>query len=195
MFKNHSGTRLPKAVFLLIGLNSLLYLMQPSREKGMSKTQSLRGALIPSELTRNPRENAGTVVSSMFTHANLSHLLFNMLALYQFGRPLENVYGFWKTLLIYFGSGVGANLMYTLTHTEQNIGLVGASGAISGVMSAYFLEFLETKDMTQWLLFQVGGALLASQSEISYSSHIWGFIFGAILFGLLTPSASMTKEN
>lgn len=164
--------------------------MQPEerRKSPSSDRTSLRGALIPFEFTQNPKENASTLVSSMFTHANFSHLIFNMFALYQFGRPLEHVYGFVKTLIIYFGSGIGANIMYTLTHSEQEIGLVGASGAISGVMAAYFLEFLETRDMTSWLLFQVGGAILASQSDVSYASHIWGFIFGAILFGLLTPS-------
>lgn len=80
--------------------------------------------------------------------------------------------------------------MYSLTHKEQQNGLLGASGAISAVMAAYFLEFADTKNMTSWLLFQLLGAFLATQSNISYSSHLWGFLFGAIIWGVLPSKSS-----
>jgi membrane associated rhomboid family serine protease len=189
LFKHHNGTKTPKAVLLLIGLNCLIYLMQASSRKTMNTDM----ALVPKEFINNPVSESKTLVTSMFSHANLTHLFYNMFAIFQFGVPVEHVYGLAKFLIIYFGSGIGSNIMYALTHQGQDIPLLGASAAISGIMSAYFLEFQETKDMTGWLLFQLLGAVLYTQSNISYSSHLWGFIIGAIIWGIL-PASNETLE-
>lgn len=137
MFKNHNGTNRPNAVFLLIGLNAVSYLVQHKNE---DSPLYKKARLVPQAVVQHPISQSPTILSSMFTHANMAHLIFNMIALYQFGRPVEHQFGFWSLLLIFFASGIGSNLMYVLTHTDQEIGLVGASGAISGIMSAYFFE-------------------------------------------------------
>ena len=164
LFKNHANTQSPSAIWLLIGLNTLVFILQVlnrySTQGGASgEIEPTKGtlqaalqqvvkhgniedlALVPSHLYNRPVENAPTLVSSMFAHANLSHLLLNMLGLYQFGRPLQSKLGFWKTLAIYLAGGVGSNLIYSLTHPTSDTGLIGASAGVSAVLMAYLVEF------------------------------------------------------
>lgn len=82
-----------------------------------------------------------TIFSSMFLHAGWTHLLGNMLFLWIFGDNLEARLGPSKYLTVYLGTGVAATMFFSVFQPDSYIPLVGASGAISGVLGCYFLWF------------------------------------------------------
>ena len=142
--------------------------------------------------------NLFTIFSSMFLHGNIIHLLGNMLFLWVFGRNIEIKIGSLKFLLFYFLCGIFSVLTYALIE-DKTMSLVGASGAISGVLGAYLILFPRNKIKTIvpivvflttasipafvfiiiWFLIQL--LSIGSADMIAYSSHIGGFIAGAIL--------------
>ena len=97
-------------------------------------------ALIPSHL--NQGEDFYTLLSSTFLHGGILHLAGNMLFLYIFGDNLEDQMGHFGFLVFYLLSGIGASAIYYLTAPLSPIPLVGASGAIAGVMGGYLLLYL-----------------------------------------------------
>jgi len=142
--------------------------------------------------------NLFTIFSSMFLHGNIIHLLGNMLFLWVFGRNIEIKIGSLKFLIFYFLCGIFSVLTYALIE-DKTMSLVGASGAISGVLGAYLILFPRNKIKTIvpivvflttasipafvfiiiWFLIQL--LSIGSADMIAYSSHIGGFIAGAIL--------------
>jgi membrane associated rhomboid family serine protease len=80
-------------------------------------------------------------ITSMFLHGGLTHLLGNMLALWVFGRRVEDACGPWRFLGFYLLAGTGANILYTLVQQDELLPGIGASGAIFGVMGAYLLLY------------------------------------------------------
>ncbi|MBN2034620.1 MAG: rhomboid family intramembrane serine protease [Deltaproteobacteria bacterium] len=151
-----------------------------------------------------------TLLTSMFMHGGLMHLLGNMLYLYVFGDNIENLLGHARYLVFYLVCGVLASLAHVSTSAVSGVSLLipslGASGAISGVLGAYFLLFpkrrvrvLIFRIVTQvpavvaigvWFLFQLisGFGMLsdASGGGVAYGAHIGGFIAGFLLIKLFT---------
>ena len=82
-----------------------------------------------------------TVFTSMFMHGGLWHLVGNMWVLYIFGDNVEDYLGHFSYLIFYLASGVAAMLLHTVLNLGSNVPAVGASGAIAGVMGAYFILF------------------------------------------------------
>jgi len=80
-------------------------------------------------------------ITSLFLHGGLSHLLGNMLALWVFGRRVEDACGPWRFLAFYLLAGTGANILFTLVQRNELLPGIGASGAIFGVMGAYLLLY------------------------------------------------------
>lgn len=217
-----SASPLPLATTGLIGLNVLVYALHwINLQRASHNDQADQGpggrfnlfastgpegwALRPTQLWTSPRTEWPTVMSSVFTHANLAHLVLNMYGLWRFGGPLEQSLASSsgaagpvnrkeaavKMLVLFLGSGILTNLVYATIHgagqngTTGAAGVVGASGAISGISAAYFLRFGERRNMQAWLAYQVAGLLLASGSNVSYSSHLIGFVVGALLYWLI----------
>ncbi|MBW6509333.1 MAG: rhomboid family intramembrane serine protease [Desulfuromonadales bacterium] len=92
-----------------------------------------------------------TLLSSLFLHGGLMHLAGNMMFLYIFGNNVEYRLGHWRYLLVYLGCGVAATLFFTLFSLRSHIPLIGASGAIFGVLGCYFLWF--PKNRVRCLIF------------------------------------------
>src|SRR3954471_13601960 len=88
------------------------------------------------------------IVTSMFLHASWMHLIFNMLALYIFGDNIEDYLGHFWYLLFYLVSGVAAALLHIVMNPSSNVPSVGASGAIAGVMGAYFVLYPSARVLT-----------------------------------------------
>ncbi|MCM8765997.1 MAG: rhomboid family intramembrane serine protease [Candidatus Omnitrophica bacterium] len=86
-----------------------------------------------------------TLFTSQFLHGNLLHLLGNMLYLWIFGNNIEDVLGHLRFLFFYLLCGVFSSLVHIFTHPQSTIPTLGASGAISGVLGAYFLLFPRAK--------------------------------------------------
>lgn len=100
------------------------------------------GGVVPSRLFRftGPAE-ARTVVTSMFIHANILHLAGNMLFLWIFGNNVEDKFGHIRFIVFYFLAGVVSVALHSLMNQASTLPLIGASGAIAGVLGAYFVLF------------------------------------------------------
>ncbi len=158
--------------------------------------------LIPG-LQRTPVSVYLTILISMFMHAGIAHLLGNMLYLYIFGDNVEDRLGHLRFLLFYLFCGAAAALaqVYTtkLTGGNLNVPILGASGAISGVLGAYLLLFPRRRIRVLvfafftaqfpalvvvglWFIFQLINGLgylgVSSGGGVAYAAHIGGFIAG-----------------
>lgn len=141
--------------------------------------------------------NYEIILTSMFLHANLGHLIGNMIALFFLGWTMENNVSKWKYLLVYFSSGALSNLsvMLPIIGYSQETIAIGASAAISGLVGlgtfvcpGKFVIFPTALPLP----FVVAGAMyllvnlsnIFAPSDVAYSAHIFGMISGA-LFGLI----------
>jgi membrane associated rhomboid family serine protease len=148
------------------------------------------------------------LVTYMFLHGGLPHLLGNLYFLWIFGDNVEDRLGSGRFLLLYLIAGVGAGLLHCLLSSEPGVPVVGASGAISGVMAAYALLFPQarlvslilvfqvrwktTTYLFLWLGLQVMGALLGS-GQVAWWAHIGGFLIGAAQVWNQRPAAAAAR--
>ena len=129
------GGMLPPAVKALLFANGIIFLMQELL--GANRIFNLFG-LTPGLFWSGYLWQPFTY---MFLHGSFSHLLFNMLALWIFGSSLESLWGMRKFLRYYFLTGVGAALSNCLLTPYADVSIIGASGAIYGLLAAYGLLF------------------------------------------------------
>lgn len=146
-----------------------------------------------------------TLLSSLFLHGGLMHLAGNMLFLWIFGDNVEYRLGSWRYLLAYLGTGVIATLFFAMFVPGSQVPLIGASGAISGVLGCYFLWFPRNKVRCFLFFFPflmtsiylsarlvLGAYLLidnllpfllvgSSGSGVAHGAHIGGFLGGLTL--------------
>jgi membrane associated rhomboid family serine protease len=135
--------------------------------------------------------------SSLFLHGNVLHLVPNVLFLFIFGGIVEETLGHGRYLLFFLASGVGANLIYLCFAPHSTIPLIGASGAIAGVMAANFSLSrglrLTHVFIIVWILLQFAYAIFASiyrvagQAGMAWWAHVGGFILGLVLIRFLVP--------
>ena len=128
---------IPFVTYFIIGLNIFVFIYQYFIIQGaqLSENFMYTYALIPA----NP--SILTIFSSMFMHGGFTHIIFNMWFLWIFGDNIESVLGHKKYLLFYFLCGIGAGLSQIQIDPESTIPMVGASGAIAGVLGAYLFRF------------------------------------------------------
>ncbi|NQV07466.1 rhomboid family intramembrane serine protease [bacterium] len=132
---------------------------------------------------------------SMFLHAGIGHLLFNMWFLWIFGNNVEEAFGPLGYLLFYAAAGVAATAGFVMANQDVTIPLVGASGAIAGVMGAYLVLFPRHLVLTLiffyvtaipsivllgiWFLTQF--AIADPSSGVAWEAHVAGFVFGVLV--------------
>jgi len=148
-----------------------------------------------------------TAVTSMFLHGSWAHLLGNMLFLWIFGNNVEDLLGKVRFLLVYLAGGLAATVLQTYitlffaNELDATIPTVGASGAVSAVLGAYFVLLPRAKVLTLilvflrelpagffllvWFGFQLldGSTALAHPEErggVAFFAHVGGFVFGAL---------------
>lgn len=137
-----------------------------------------------------------TIFTSMFLHGNVWHLVLNMWFLWVFGDNLESRLGKFRFLAFYLLCGIGGAILYALAMSDPSQAVIGASGAISGVLGGYLVLFPKNKIRTflffcvasipaviyifVWFLLQLFSTS-ALDTSVSYFSHIGGFVTG-ILF-------------
>jgi membrane associated rhomboid family serine protease len=141
----------PIVTVTLIVLNCLAYLYQLSLGPAVERF-ILSYAAVPAELFRpgtvvgDPAvPNTVTVFTSMFLHGSVMHLGGNMLYLWIFGNNIEDVMGHARFILFYLLCGVAAMFGHAVTAPESTVPMIGASGAISGVLGAYLLLFPQAR--------------------------------------------------
>jgi membrane associated rhomboid family serine protease len=133
--------RVPFVNYGLIALNIVAFLYTwPSIAGGQWWILPGYG-LVPTRIVADPGGEAFTVLTSMFMHGGWRHLAWNMLYLHIFGDNLEDLLGHAKYLGFYLLSGVFAALTQILIDTQSPVAMVGASGAIAGVVGGYLLLF------------------------------------------------------
>ena len=163
-------------------------------------------AIIPSSMT---------LISSMFLHGGWMHLIGNMTYLYIFGDNIEDKLGKFKFLIFYISCGIFAGLCQALIDVNSEIPMIGASGAISGILGAYLILFQKKEIKVFFLLFifikifripalyVIGGWIFiqffslnsSEESNIAYLAHIGGFISGIILIFIFRKNISNQSKK
>ena len=126
----------PFVTYTIIGINSLVFIYQYL----ILPPESL-GHIISTYALTPAAPSVITVFTSMFMHGGLMHIIFNMWFLWIFGDNIESVLGHKRFVLFYLLCGVGAALLQIQINTGSQIPMVGASGAIAGVLGAYLIRF------------------------------------------------------
>jgi hypothetical protein len=205
---------------LLLALNACAFLAQLAQGDALAEFVA-RWAFIPDRLFHpaawgvSPAFGVLTVFTAMFLHGGLLHLAGNLLYLWIFGDNVEDALGHVRYLGFYLASGLAAALLQAFLQPASGIPNVGASGAIAGVLGAYFVLYPRARVVTLvplfflfplvevpaglyllfWFLMQfwMGSANLASagrQAEaggVAWWAHVGGFVAGALLVLAVRP--------
>lgn len=211
MFPIHDDTERvhgrPYLNYGMIAINVIVFVWEASATSFFSDDRAVEemfmtyGA-VPDRLANDFPASAPTILTSMFMHAGIAHIIGNMIFLFVFGDNIEDKFGRIKYILIYVGWGVAAALAhsaYAVSTGGGEVPAVGASGAISGVLGAYLVMFPRAKIFTViaafflytvripvliyiplWFAMQVIFAVLGQLggSGVAYLAHIGGFVAG-----------------
>lgn len=201
---NPSG-RVPYVTYAIIAINIIVFVSYAAVVGNDAQMAFILGnfALVPAELVRG--EETYTLITSMFMHAGWMHLAGNMLFLWIFGDNLEDVFGHVGFLIFYLVCGVAADLAHILPDPNSQVPLVGASGAIAGVMGGYLLLFPKAKvdiliifivffrvfSLSAWIVLVIwfgmqlfsGFSTPSEGGGVAYWAHAGGFLAG-VLFAL-----------
>jgi len=199
--------RWPVVTHLLIALNVAVFLYTVSLvPQGRSLVASTLG-VVPRRFVADVPGETFTVVTSMFLHADHSHLLFNMWTLYIFGDNVEDVLGRWRYVGFYLLCGLVAAASQVFVDPASPVPIIGASGAIAGVVGAYMMFYPRAPVLTlnvviplwffigilpvvpAWLVagefFVVNvvqglASLQTSGPGVAFFAHIGGFVAGLL---------------
>lgn len=140
--------------------------------------------LTPMKLWNNFKDESPKLLTSAFAHADITHILFNMIALYTFGRVLESEIGNIRYFVFYIGSAVLTSLIYAMLARDSSVVSLGASGAISAVMGLYMFKSNQKEAFWRVLQYQFVGLLIQSHTGINYLAHLIGFGLGWVAYFL-----------
>jgi membrane associated rhomboid family serine protease len=211
----------PVLTYLIIAANTLVYLFQASLDPESEKLFIERFGLIPAMVAQE--HYVGSLITpftSMFMHGGLMHLLLNMWSLFIFGDNVEDTLGKPRFLVFYLASGLGAAAAQVYVDPSSTIPMVGASGAIAGVLAAYLRLFPHARVLTLiplfiffftreipavvfivfWFVMQVlsgvGSLSVAGNPAtggVAFFAHIGGFLMGLLVVRALTPARNGTR--
>jgi len=205
----------------IIIINTLIFLFELSLGTPHLNAVIFEFGIIPARYTSHYAMRGGglegffvPIFASMFLHGGWLHLIGNMLFLFVFGRSIEDRFGHLKFLVIYFASGFVAAVTHIALNAGSRVPTIGASGAIAGVLGAYFVSFPSARITTliplfiffwkvevpavlllgYWFLIQfvTGFAMLdiqsATQGGVAWWAHVGGFIIGLFFAAMLRPA-------
>lgn len=154
-----------------------------------------------------------TLVTHMFLHGGLLHLVGNMMFLRAFGDNVEDDLGHVRYVAFLLLCGVGAGLAHAMGAEHADAPLVGASGAVAGVVAAYVMLHPQVKVWVlvfyrlplrlrafwiigAWVVFQLGNALISGEQQVAWWAHVGGFLTGAVLvIGLKRPDVRLFDRD
>ena len=208
--RDHLPTRtVPFVNYGLIALNVCIFGLEVTGADGDALTRSW--ALVPAVLVAHPLAAAPSLVTHMFLHGGLTHVAGNMLYLWIFGDNVEDALGHARYVFLYFACGLAAALAQVAASAGATVPMLGASGAIAGVLAAYgvlyprsaiavinpipfmwlfwgiFMSFpawlviLEFFAVNLWSAFQPSNAA----GGVAFVAHVGGFLSGLVLLRLL----------
>jgi membrane associated rhomboid family serine protease len=204
----------PVVTCVLIGLCVLVFFWQMALGSqgnqaavfslGVIPAVLLHKVALPPELALVPASI--TVFTSMFLHGGFMHLAGNMLYLWIFGNNVEDSMGHFRFVIFYLACGVAAVFGQVLQNPASEIPMIGASGAISGVLGAYLLLYPHARVLVAipfglylhtmrlpagwvlvlWFVLQIGSSIMqqADGGGVAWFAHIGGFIAGMALIPL-----------
>jgi membrane associated rhomboid family serine protease len=203
--------RMPFVTWALIAACIGVFVWQTGLGPGAAEAAVYRYGVVPAVLFGNarlPAEIAAlpptlTVLTSMFFHGGFMHLAGNLLYLWIFGNNVEDALGHAKFALFYAATGLAAALAQALHAPGSTVPMIGASGAISGVLGAYLLFYPHARVtvliplgfvvytarwpaglvLGAWFALQVGSSLLADPAApgVAWLAHVGGFVAGLLL--------------
>ncbi len=197
--KDNIPTRsFPVVTVLLILINTLVFIYEMTLPPSELDLFIHRYGLLPVDIIHF---NLLPLITHMFLHGGVAHLVGNMIFLWVFGNNVEDALGKFKFVIFYFVSGFGAAFLQTFVSILSGnlfIPMIGASGAISGVLAAYMKLFPEAKVLTfippfpilfvlpawffigYWFFIQVLFALIVPPNVggVAWYAHVGGFIAG-----------------
>jgi len=200
---HNPSDRTAYVTYMLLAVNILVFLSYAAAFDDPNRLGEVFGnwALIPSEISRGNQLH--TLITHMFLHGGFMHLAGNMLFLWIFGDNMEDEMGHLGFLVFYLAVGLAAGLAQYITEPYSDVPLVGASGAIAGVMGGYLLLFPRAKVdilfifviffkiwpipawvmLGLWFALQLsnGVAISAGEAGVAYWAHAGGFIVGLVL--------------
>jgi membrane associated rhomboid family serine protease len=191
----------PFVTYALIVTNIAVFVWQVLVISGGGEAWLTPGyGLVPSRIKNDPTGEAFTVLTSMFMHGGLLHIAGNMLFLHIFGDNVEDEVGHVRYVAFYLLAGIGAAAAQFFVDPSSRVPMVGASGAIAGVLGAYmvlhpsapimvllpiglFIELPAWLVTGLWFAIQLysGVGSLGASSGVAFFAHIGGFIVGLLL--------------
>ena len=189
----------PFVTFGIIILNVLVFLGQfwiSGNDAGIGKSLVYMFGFVPAEF------NPLTIFTSMFMHGGFAHIIGNMWFLYIFGDNVESILGHVKYFMFYLACGIGAALAQFFVEPASQVPMIGASGAVAGVLGAYMIRFPKARVhvlaviiifittfvvpaqivLGLWFLMQLSGGLgslgVDTTGGVAWFAHIGGFIIG-----------------
>lgn len=210
----------PYVNYLLIALNTLVFLFEISLSPPTREAFVFQFGVIPIRVLSAlglahvyvPHASGLPLLTSMFLHVGWFHLIGNMLFLWIFGDNIEDTLGHFPYLVFYLVSGLAASLCHILLNSNSTIPSVGASGAIAGIMGAYFLLFPSARVLMlvpllffftfiwipawivlgYWFVLQFlnGAASVittagSASGGVAFWAHVGGFLAGVVMIKLL----------
>lgn len=205
--KDNIPTRkIPIVNYLLIMINIIVFIYELTLSRKELEVFFYSFGLLPLDIIYLNWQN---LITSMFVHGGFAHIFGNILFLYVFGDNVEDALGKLRYLILYIGSGLGAAVLQSFVNIlagNLTTPMIGASGAISGILAAYVKLYPEAKILTiippfifftfilpawffvgYWFFIQVLYALLipSTTGGIAWYAHIGGFITGWFLINIL----------
>jgi membrane associated rhomboid family serine protease len=218
--------RLPVFTYGLIILNVLVFIWQLSFSEEQLAQIFQQLASVPANISAAPfaAENILDMIRSMFMHGGFEHIIGNMLYLWLFGDNVEDRLGWILYLVLYFVSGFVAVYAQTIINPASTIPMIGASGAIAGVLGSYLIMFPSVKVrgiipigrlsslqewpawavLGMWFVLQLvsGFGSLTQNAEygggVAFFAHIGGFVAGVVLtfiFMQIVPQPPVEQRN
>lgn len=214
-FKDDNPTEtFPVITVGLIIINILVFIWEAITPSAAEQIAFYYGAIPHNIITfqgAQPIPPVLSIFTSMFLHGGILHVAGNMLYLWIFGNNIEDSLGHFKFLLFYLFSGVVAAYGHALTDPQSTIPMIGASGAVSGILGAYLLLFPHARVHTLiffgffvqvvripalivlgfWIVLQLLNGILGAgalqQGGVAWFAHVGGFLAGILTIKLWRP--------
>ncbi|MDZ7724386.1 MAG: rhomboid family intramembrane serine protease [candidate division KSB1 bacterium] len=193
----------PFVTYALIIINVIIFLNQLTLDSRAYQEFVYTYGAVPLQLIHG--QNLHSIFTSMFLHGGFGHLLGNMLFLWIFADNIEYLTGHGRFIVFYILCGLAAFLTHFIMAPTSQVPMIGASGAISGVLGAYAIRFPRARVHVLWIFFfiisvdripaaivlglwfllQILSAMGASASSagVAWYAHIGGFVAGILLIG------------
>ena len=209
LYDTARSRKFPLINLLLIGANAFAFFLELGMTPGELEAFIFANGLIPAQLLGNPPAEWMTIFTSMFLHGGWFHIISNMWVLYIFGDNIEARMGAMVYFVFYLLSGVAAAFLQTVVDPASQVPMIGASGAVAGVLGAYLVLYPRSRIaslvpiffiftivelpafvfLVFWFISQLYSGLFALQGSaggIAWWAHVGGFLFGifiALIFG------------